>query len=154
MNKRTAVLMIAAVLLTAALGFTASAQDERAAVGSGPLTAEGDGVIKLRGSAHVELRGHGVLKVKDCGGDLSINVTGNGYHVVRQTPRCVVHKYTGFNGSASITGRNIKVIARGVDLALFAEGNGAAKLKGGGTYTIGDKSGTWRERGVEVFLTA
>jgi hypothetical protein len=152
MYKRTSILTLLALLLTAAVGFTASAQDERAAVGTGPLTAQGTGTIKIRGSAHIELSGSGVLKVKDCGGDLNITVTGDGYHVVRQTRRCVVHKYIGFNGHASITGRHIKVMARGVDLDLFAEGNGAALLKGRGVYQLDDQTGTWREGGVEVFL--
>ena len=152
MNKRFAILTVLAVMLTAALGFTASAQEAEAAVGTGMLTAEGDGSIRLRGSGQVALTGNGVLKIRDCGGDAVIEVTGEGLHVMRSIGDCVQHKYVGFNGSAVVSGQHIKVVARGTDLTLSATGNGAVLLKGIGTYAIGDKTGTWRERGVEVFL--
>lgn len=152
MNKRFAVLTVLAVMLTAALGFTASAQDTEAAVGTGTLTAQGDGSVRLRGSGHIELTGNGVLKVRDCGGDAVIEVTGEGMHVIRTAGNCVVHKYVGFNGSAVVTGRHIKVLARGTDITLSATGHGGVLLMGNGTYAIGDQTGTWRERGVEIFL--
>jgi hypothetical protein len=155
MKKRTALLTILAVILTAALGVTASAQEGTAsAVGTGTLTAEGDGIIKLRGSGTVALTGNGVLKIRDCGGDAVIDVQGQGLHTVRRIRNCVQHKYVGFNGSATVTGRHIKVVARGRDLTLTASGKGGVILRGQGSYTIGDQTGRWAERGVEVFLPA
>ena len=153
MKKQTARLTVLAVLLMAALGITASAQEGTAsAVGPGTLTAEGDGTIKLRGSGTVALTGNGVLKIRDCGGDAVIDVQCEGLHTVRQIRDCVQHKYVGFNGSATVTGRHINVVARGVGLTLSATGTGGVILRGKGSYTIGDQTGRWAERGVEVFL--
>lgn len=155
MKKQTAVLTVLAVLLTAALGATASAQEGTAsAIGTGTLTAEGDGIIKLRGSGTVALAGNGVLKILDCGGDAVIDVQGRGLHTTRQLRNCVQHKYVGFDGSATVTGRHVKVVARGIGLTLTASGQGSVLLRGKGSYTIGDQTGRWAERGVEIFLPA
>lgn len=149
-TKRTTSLFVIFALLLA-LSATALA-DSTQIIGTGTLTANGSGRAVLRGDGSVDVSGSGVFKVLDCGGDAVITVTGNGLKVIKQKGNCVLHKYIGFNGTASVTGDNVKVKIKGVGIEMTATGTGIVRLNGVGVFQIGEQSGLWSDRGVEIYL--
>jgi hypothetical protein len=150
-TKRSTSLLIVFVLLLA-LSATAFAGSAHVS-GTGTLTASGSGRAVLRGDGSVDASGNGVLKVLDCGGDAVIHVTGNGLKVIKQKGNCVLYKYVGFNGTASVVGDNIKVKIKGIAIDMTAHGTGVVRLNGVGVYHVGNQTGLWSEPGVEIYLS-
>ncbi len=119
--------------------------------GTGRLTADGDGLAALRGQGTVEVTGNGILWIHDQAGDASIQVEG--YGVRTERPNGWV-RYSGFHGSAVVSGSAITVALSGYDIHLEATGQGRFVLRGNGSYTVEKDgvvvlSGAWTE-GVEV----
>lgn len=107
--------------------------------GTGTLTASGSGKATLSGDLEVEVSAAGgVLTITDYGGDAEIEVTGNGT-MVNMGDGTV--KYSGFNGTAAISGISITVVINGDDIELIAEGTGSVVLLGYGTYTVEQDGG-------------
>lgn len=149
-TKRMISLVIVFALLLA-LSATALADSTRI-IGTGTLTASGNGRAVLRGDGNVNVSGNGVFKVLDCGGDAVITIIGHGLKIMKQKGDCVLHKYIGFDGAASVTGNNFKVTINGTNIEMTAVGTGVVRLNGVGVFQIGDQSGLWSDRGVEIYL--
>ncbi|GEM_PF-1019872 len=106
--------------------------------GTGGLRATGNGNADLTlngGTAHLE--GHGVLRVKDVGGDASIDVSGTGN---RQDLENGWTQYEGF-GSATISGSDVRITVSGSDLSIRAVGSGSATLDGSWSTETASVSG-------------
>lgn len=121
-------------------------------MGTGALTAEGDGRAALHGRGTVTVSGRGALYIVDRAGDAQINIEGNGTRDIIQSYNQQVVRYRGFNGTATISGSNIIVVIRGRNIELTAEGTGRAHLRGRGTYEFNGESGKWTTRGTFVNL--
>lgn len=131
------ILIIAAVLLAASLGFALVANAEEAK-GTGTLEAHGDGLAALHGAGWMRVGGNGVLWVK---GAKNINIEGRGHKKVFPDGWT---EYVGFNGVAGIQGRDMSVILAGEEIGLYAI------LWGEGRYRINKLiTGTWSET-IEV----
>lgn len=52
-------------------------------------------------------------------------------------------QYTGYNGTAVITGRSVSVVLAGAKIRLVATGTGRFVLKGRGVYKTGHLTGNW-----------
>lgn len=101
--------------------------------GTGTLTASGNGKVTLSGDMAIEVSAKsGVLTIADYDGDAEIEVTGNG---TRTEMNDGTVKYSGFDGTATISGSSITVTINSDDIELKAEGSGSAVLNGNGTYT-------------------
>ncbi len=112
--------------------------------GSGNLVADGDGLAGIRGGGTVTISGNGILWIRDQAGDAEIDITGNG--IRSDLPGGWV-RYSGFNGSAVVSGSQITVALSGYSIHLQASGTGSFVLRGNGTYSV-------TKDGVVVFTGA
>lgn len=153
MKRFTMAMMMVIALFFAVLPATTYAQGVEVA-GSGTLTAEGDGRATLYGGGTFSAAaGAGQLWIYDRNGDADITVTGEG----RLTKTVLAngdirYYYRGFKGTATISGSDVGIILKGIDMTLAAEGTGHATLYGSGTYTVNGESGTWSYKGMRLEL--
>ncbi len=115
--------------------------------GTGTLTADGDGLAGIRGNGTVTISGNGILWIRDHAGDAAITISGNG---VRDALPGGWIRYSGFNGSATVSGSQITVALSGYSIHLNATGTGKFVLRGNGSYSVvkdGDVvlTGSWTE---------
>jgi hypothetical protein len=151
-NKRIS--LIVSIALAIALLSTAMLAPQAALAnsggGSGTLIADGDGLAGIRGSGTVSISGNGILWIRDHAGDASINVSGDG--IRSDLPNGWI-RYSGFNGSAVVSGSQITVALSGYSIHLEATGTGQFVLRGNGSYTVEKNgiivTGAWTE-GAEV----
>ena len=108
------------------------------------LVADGDGLAMLLGKGIIDLTGNGILWVKTEPG-ATVEVSGYGQKEVFEDGW---QQYSGFNGTAHIESRRLRVIIAGVDVHLEATGRGKAFLWGHGTHQRGDERGTWSANGL------
>ena len=97
--------------------------------------------------------GSGQLWIYDRNGDAEITVTGQG----RLTKTVLAngdirYYYRGFKGSADISGSDVGIILKGIDMTITADGTGYANLYGSGTYTVNGETGAWTYQGVHLNL--
>jgi hypothetical protein len=115
--------------------------------GTGRLEAEGNGFAFIRGSVDfVDIAGKGNLVVRDNNGDMTIEVSGFG---TKRELGEGEYRYAG-EGSARIHGSNVEVSLRGIGIKLAAEGTGSVTLRGNGSYSAGDKQGSWPVISMEL----
>ncbi|MBI5035682.1 MAG: hypothetical protein HZB51_34755 [Chloroflexi bacterium] len=145
MKSRLVSALVLALVAILALATIASADQGS---GSGTLTAQGNGMAALRGRGSITISGSGVLYVRDEAGSPQVHITGTGHKIERNGWTV----YTGFHGEARITGSNLTVALRGVNIRLQATGTGKFILRGNGTYQTGKASGVWTEEGTVVTL--
>jgi hypothetical protein len=152
--KRFVMMMVMAVALVLAVAPIATYAQGVEVGGTGTLTAEGDGRATLYGGGTFSATsGAGQLWIYDRNGDAEITVTGEG----RLTKTVLAngdirYYYRGFKGTAAISGSDVGIILKGLDMTLTAEGTGRATLYGSGTYTVNGESGVWSYQGVRLNL--
>jgi len=103
--------------------------------GTGKLTASGSGEATMSGNmkaSEISAKG-GILTITDYDGNAKVDVTGNG---TKDDMGNGVVKYSGFNGTASISGSSVTVVILGDDIDLTVEGIGSVMLIGDGTYDV------------------
>lgn len=133
--------LVAILLLTTAIGAEQGG-------GTGTLTAKGDGLAGMRGSGEITLTGNGVLRIRDLGGDVKIEIEGKG---VRKESNGWIN-YAGFDGKAHITGSKMTVVLSGRNIRLQATGTGKFLLRGHGTYHTEHQDGAWTDEGQVLTL--
>jgi|GEM_PF-1903673 len=102
--------------------------------GTGTLTASGNGVATMSGNMEMEISARsGVLTITDYDGNAEVDVTGYG---TKEDLGNGAVRYSGFDGTASISGSSVTVVILGDDIELTAEGTGSAVLRGYGTYDV------------------
>ncbi|MFZ4828711.1 MAG: hypothetical protein ACOYLB_15280 [Phototrophicaceae bacterium] len=147
MMKRQYLLMIGlgvAMLMMAVPSFAQQIQ----AIGSGTVTANGDGRAAIMCSAcTVTLSGDGLLAILDSEGDSEVSISGAGRSSQRETDWGTATVYQGFNGSVTISGAFVAIALRGENISLNANGTGRVWLRGQGSYTINGENGNWQEAG-------
>ncbi len=106
--------------------------------GTGKLTASGDGKATMSGDmeAKINARG-GILTITDYDGNAEVEVTGYG---TKEDIGDGVVRYSGFDGTADISGSSVTVVILGDDIELTVEGTGSVILRGYGTYNV-EKNG-------------
>jgi len=113
--------------------------------GTGTIQAHGVGVAALRGSGDVTIeRGAGTVWVS---GTAQIQTEGTGRRIT--LPDGTI-RLTGYTGKVVISGEAITVRVAGGAINLTATGTGSVFLKGKGSYTVNETSGTWSRDGVVV----
>ena len=111
--------------------------------GTGTLTASGSGTATMSGNIEVEISAlGGILTITDYDDNAEVEVTG--YGTKKDLGNGTV-RYSGFDGTASISGSSITVVIIGDDIELTADGTGSAVLRGYGTYSV--------EKGGELILS-
>jgi hypothetical protein len=102
--------------------------------GTGKLIASGDGKATMSGDmeAKISARG-GILTITDYDGNAEVDVTGYG---TKEDIGDGVVRYSGFDGTAGISGSSVTVVILGDDIELTLEGTGSAVLRGYGTYDV------------------
>jgi hypothetical protein len=102
--------------------------------GTGKLTATGNGKATMSGDmeAKISARG-GILTITDYDGNAEVDVTGYG---TKEDIGDGVVRYSGFDGTAGISGSSVTVVVLGDDIKLTAEGIGSVILRGYGTYDV------------------
>lgn len=104
--------------------------------GVGVLRAWGDGVGVLRGQGSMTASGNGTLWVHDHGGDMVVYIQGEG---TREELGDGWVRYSGFDGTATVSGSDVTVAIAGDHIRLYARGQGRFALRGQGGYrTSGD----------------
>ncbi len=102
--------------------------------GTGKLTASGNGKATMSGNMEVEISAHsGVLTITDYDDNAEVDVTGYGTKEVIGNGAV---RYSGFDGTASISGSSVTVVILGDDIELTSKGTGSVVLRGYGTYNI------------------
>ena len=102
--------------------------------GTGTLTASGNGVATMSGNMEVEISAHGgILTITDYDGNAEVDVTGYG---AKEDLGNGAVRYSGFDGTASISGSSVTVAILGDDIELAAKGTGSVVLRGYGTYDV------------------
>ena len=102
--------------------------------GTGTLTASGNGVATMSGNMEVEISAHGgILTITDYDGNAEVDVTGYG---TKEDLGNGAVRYSGFCGTASISGSSVTVVILGDDIELTSKGTGSAVLRGYGTYDV------------------
>jgi uncharacterized protein YdcH (DUF465 family) len=106
--------------------------------GTGKLTASGDGKATMSGNmeAKINARG-GILTITDHDDNAEVDVTGYG---TKEDLGNGAVRYSGFDGTASISGSSVTVVILGDDIELTVEGTGSVILRGYGTYNV-EKNG-------------
>ncbi len=110
--------------------------------GTGRLEANGSGSALIRGDVTITLSGNATVIVSS---NAEVTTDGTGTKEVLANGDV---KYQGF-GSATITGKDIKVEITGTDITLTAEGTGSAIMRGRGTYRTEKgltASGEWKQK--------
>jgi hypothetical protein len=152
--KRFAMMVLVALLLVVGGMPLVSYAQGVTVEGTGTLTAEGDGRATLYGGGTVTASaGTGQLWIYDRNGDAEITVTGEGQ--LRKTVLAngdIRYYYRGFKGNADISGSDVGIILKGLDITMNAEGTGRVHLYGDGTYTVNSESGVWSYQGVHLTL--
>ncbi len=102
--------------------------------GTGKLIASGDGKATMSGDmeAKISARG-GILTITDYDGNAEVDVTGYG---TKEDIGDGVFRYSGFDGTADISGSSVTVVILGDDIELTVEGTGSTVLRGYGTYDV------------------
>jgi len=102
--------------------------------GTGKLIATGNGKATMSGDmeAKISARG-GILTITDYDGNAEVDVTGYG---TKEDIGDGVVRYSGFDGTAGISGSSVTVVVLGDDIELTVEGTGSAVLRGYGTYDV------------------
>jgi hypothetical protein len=102
--------------------------------GTGKLIATGNGKATMSGNmeAKISARG-GILTITDYDGNAEVDVTGYG---AKEDIGDGVVRYSGFDGTAGISGSSVTVEILGDDIELTAEGIGSVILRGYGTYDV------------------
>lgn len=131
---------VAGGLVLALLLLTVSPAWAEGVKGAGELHAWGDGLAGVRGDGEVTITGNGVLYFRDQNGDAEWSVSGEGDR--RNLPSGWI-VYYGFNGTFEAEGSRITVALSGYDVELWAEGTGAAVLRGDGEYEINGHRFSW-----------
>ncbi|MBA1341688.1 MAG: hypothetical protein C5S40_06050 [ANME-2 cluster archaeon] len=102
--------------------------------GTGKLTASGTGKATISGDVNVEIIAKsGVLTINDYDGNAEVDVTGYG---TKDDLDNGAVRYSGFDGTAGISGSSVTVVILGDDIELIADGTGSAVLRGYGTYYV------------------
>jgi len=128
--KPALVLSLLAALTLPGLALAASGN------GNGALRAWGNGVGVVRGNGSMTLSGNGSLWVQDNAGDMQIYIQGEG---VREDLGDGWTLYSGFDGTATISGSEVTVAIAGDHIRMYARGAGHFALRGEGGYrTSGD----------------
>ncbi len=148
-TKKLAAILFGVLAMMSVAAFAGPAGAVESGDGTGVLHAEGHGTAALHGGGSIEISGSGRLYIIDVAGDADINVTGNG--TLTETDRGVMI-YRGFDGTASITGSNVKVALVGRNIVLDARGTGVFYLRGEGTYTVNGHEGRWSPTGTRLSL--
>lgn len=116
--------------------------------GAGTLTAHGRGFARFVGDGHIVINGAGALLIRPSDGDDTWTVNGKGTKRVTPSGDIV---FTGFKGTAEITGTNVIVSLDGVNIDLNVEGSGKYTLRGRGVYDANNSlNHSWR--GAELVL--
>jgi tetratricopeptide (TPR) repeat protein len=102
--------------------------------GSDKLTASGNGKATISGNMEVKIRARsGILTITDYDGNAEVDVSGYG---TREDMGNGAVRYSGFDGTACISGSSVTVMILGNDIELTSEGTGSAVLRGYGTYDV------------------
>ena len=102
--------------------------------GTGTLTASGNGVATMSGNMEVEISAHGgILTITDYDGNAEVDVTGYG---AKEDLGNGAVRYSGFDGTAGISGSSVTVEILGDDIELTVDGTGSVILRGYGTYDV------------------
>ena len=102
--------------------------------GTGKLTASGTGKATISGDVDVEIIAKsGVLTITDYDGNAEVDVKGYG---TKEDLGNGALRYSGFYGTAGISGSSVTVVILGDDIELTANGTGSAVLRGYGTYYV------------------
>lgn len=102
--------------------------------GTGALTASGNGKATMSGNMEMDISAKsGVLTITDYDGNAEVDVTGYG---TKEDLGNGAVRYSGFDGTASISGSSVTVVITGDDIELTADGTGSAVLRGHGTYNV------------------
>ncbi len=102
--------------------------------GTGKLTASGNGKATMSGDMEVEISARsGVLTITDYDGNAEVDVTGYG---TKEDMGNGTVRYSGFDGTASISGSSVTVVILGDDIELTSKGTGSVVLRGCGTYDV------------------
>jgi hypothetical protein len=121
--------------------------------GSGTVTATGGGRAEVSGSGEVSITGNGTLSVYDRAGDATISISGNGRKTTREYRNgAKLITYSGYDGTATVSGTNIQVILTGTKIDLSATGTGIVRLRGKGSYTLNGAAGEWTNNGIVLTL--
>ena len=102
--------------------------------GTGKLTATGNGKATMSGDmeAKISARG-GILTITDYDGNAEVDVTGYG---AKEDMGNGAVRYSGFDGTAGISGSSVTVEILGDDIELTVDGTGSVILRGYGTYDV------------------
>ncbi len=137
------IVMLVALMLLSGTGLNVAAA--QTVSGTGMLEASGYGTVTLSGSGTVTIQeGAGVIWAQ--GAD-SIEAPGRGRRA--ELPHGAV-RLTGYSGRVKIQGEDMTIRIAGGLINLTASGSGSAWLRGEGTYTTNNSSGTWTPRGIRV----
>ena len=134
---------LVAVISTAIIGvlvIPTMAQTDRA---TKFLIADGSGLVILSGSGQINMSGTGFLYILDRAGDAEITVTGEGARRQFTLNGHKVIRYAGFNGTAKVSGSDVLVSLKGIQIHVEARGTGRAFFRGRGNYRIQGIVNTW-----------
>ena len=154
---RIRAMLLPTILVASLFGASSvSAADESAAsppaptvAGTGVLTAEGDGHVRLTGSYTLagSLDG-GTLRVRGVDRTSIVRVTG-WTSKTRLLDGTVVYRFAGTTGHYSIAGRTIATTIESHTIRFGATGHGRAWLYGTGSYWVNGHGPTpWTEPGA------
>ncbi len=102
--------------------------------GTGKLTASGNGEATMSGDMELEISARsGVLTITDYDGNAEVDVTGYG---TKEDLGNGAVMYSGFDGTAGISGSSVTVVILGNDIELTSKGTGSVGLRGYGTYDV------------------
>lgn len=145
--KSITITAMTALALLAGAGSAAPASADSGS-GAGTLTAHGRGYARFAGDGHIVINGAGALLIRPSDGDDTWTIRGNG--TKRITPSGDI-MFTGFRGTAEITGTNVIVSLDGVNIDLKVKGSGKYTLRGRGVYEASNSANhSWR--GAELVL--
>jgi hypothetical protein len=124
----------AALVLVLASGWAAFAQP---ANWTGSLSAQGNGTITVGFAGSLTATGQGAVSYYDGAGDAVVHVSGAGSKSVLASNNV---QYSGFNGTLTLTGSSLTMVASGNSISVNASGSGQVTLDGTWSCTTNGQS--------------
>lgn len=127
LKKAFALMGISAVLLPS-FAFAATGTGSRVFEGNGAVTGKGFGLVTFEGRGKISVTGTGTLTVSK---DANVNIKGVGEKTISGD----VITYTGFDGTAVVSGKDVTGSLSGDVKSFKASGKGKVTVKGEGTVS-------------------
>ncbi|RLG20702.1 hypothetical protein DRN72_04780, partial [Methanosarcinales archaeon] len=104
------------------------------------LKATGNGLVAFSGNFSVQGEiGAGNVRLFDTGGDMNVYIP-NASTAVNKNGSLL---YSGVSGEIEVNGSSFTMAISGNNISIQIEGTGSLIMRGNGTYTVDDESGSW-----------